>query len=189
MAAGSPVLNRRGFLASGGAAVAVSAVVLPGQAQAASTRRVTQRVAIKWSYDAKTEVTTVTRFRTRTVTARFAGKAVSLRARSGKWIRVPYVWSRRKDALVYSRALHLRLLGAAPAAGGGASKPAAPSASQPSAPASTPPASQPSAAPSEAQPDPDPDPGTRTVGVGVAVHPRRRRAACVAARRVRPYRG
>lgn len=118
-------LSRRGFLATGSVAAAVAGVV-PAQAGAINTRKVTQQVAIKWKYDAAKKHTTVIRFRSRQVTARFAGQVVSLRSRSGEWVQVPYVWSRRKKALVYSRALHLRLLAAGTPAGtvpGGARPP------------------------------------------------------------------
>lgn len=113
-------VSRRGLLMAGGAAVGVLATTGGMPAQAA-TRRVTQQVAVRWTYDPTSQVTTVAKFRARQVLARFSGRAVFLRRGSGEWTRIPYVWNRRRRALVYSRSLHLRLLG-----GTGAAQPAPP---------------------------------------------------------------
>lgn len=167
-ATASRTVSRRDVLVAGGVTAALaSTVVLPGQASAAKTRTVTQRVAIKWRYNPSTRVTTVTRFRTRKVTARFTGQAVSLKSRAGTWTRVPYVWSRSKRALVYSRALHLRLLAAAaPSAGGtGGSGASQPTPTQPSGSTPTPSSPAPSATPSpSSSPTPSPDPDIATPG-------------------------
>lgn len=122
------VLARRGMLGAAAAATAglLAAGATPPAAAVASrpqVRRVTQLVAVRYRYDAATEVTTVLRARRRTVTARFVGRKVFLRGRDG-WRRIPYVWSRRKDALVYDRRLHLALI--AQAAPGGSGPPAEP---------------------------------------------------------------
>lgn len=106
-------VDRRQLLIGGVAAgAAMATLVSGGAAAAATTRKVTQLVALRWSYDPASKVTTVTKYRKKKVRARFDGRAVSLRSR-GTWTRVPYVWSKKADALVYSRRLHLELIAAA----------------------------------------------------------------------------
>ena len=105
--------GRRWFLTAAGttAAVGAVAVLVPTAANAAApvVRRVTQYVALKWTYNAKTQVTTVTKSRKITVTARFVGSAIYQKNSRGVWVRIPYVWSAKQKALVYSQALLLAL--------------------------------------------------------------------------------
>ena len=107
-------ISRRSLLAVGAGGVAAAGVAATVPAHAAvTTRSVTQRVAVRWTYDAATRVTRVTRFTTRTVRARFIANGwVQLRNRAGVWVRVPYEWSPATKALVYSRYRHLQLLAA-----------------------------------------------------------------------------
>lgn len=106
-------LSRRQVLrvGAGTAGLAIAAASGSGPAQAARVRTVTKYVAVKYSYDPKSQVTRVTKHRVTTVTAKFAGKKV-FEKRHGRWVRTPYIWDGRKRALVYSRRLHLKLLAA-----------------------------------------------------------------------------
>jgi uncharacterized protein (DUF1800 family) len=115
-------LPRRRLLAAGGAALAVGAAAVASAAPAEAagalapayvTKRVRQQVPLKWTYNARTKVTTVTKYRFATVTARFSGATVLMKNAKGAWVRVPYVWSARRKMLVYSRALQLALIAAA----------------------------------------------------------------------------
>ena len=105
--------GRRWFLTAAGTTAAVGAVaVLAPTAANATTpvvRRVTQYVALRWTYNPKTHVTTVTKSRKVTLTARFVGSAIYGKNSKGAWVRIPYVWSVKQKALVYSQALHLAL--------------------------------------------------------------------------------
>ena len=116
----SSALTRRGLLAGAVAAVAVaSASAAPAAAAGVSgavrpvIRTVPIQIPLRYRYDPRTRVTTVTRFRRSRATVRFVGRTVQQRTRSGRWVRMPYVWSARAKALVYSRYLHLALIRAA----------------------------------------------------------------------------
>jgi uncharacterized protein (DUF1800 family) len=106
--------GRRWFLTAAGttAAAGAVAVLAPAAANAATpvARKVTQYVALKWAYNPKTKVTTVTKSRKITVTVRFVGSAIYGKNSKGAWVRIPYVWSVRQKALVYSQALQLALI-------------------------------------------------------------------------------
>jgi uncharacterized protein (DUF1800 family) len=107
-------LTRRGVITgSVGVAVAAAGAVGAPAAEAASVRRVTKFKVLKYRYSSRTRVTTVVRFRRVRITARFVGKKVYERNSAGRWTRIPYVWSRSKQGLVYSRYLHLQLIAAA----------------------------------------------------------------------------
>ena len=109
-------LGRRALLAGigGGVAAIAGSIATAPLANAAAavtpvTRRVYQNVASHYTYNAKTHVTTVTSYRRVIVTAMFTGSAISMKNRAGKWVRVPYVWSASKHALIYDHYLQLRL--------------------------------------------------------------------------------
>ena len=90
-----------------GAAPAQAAVPT---ATAVSIRKVAQYRALAYTYNAATKVTTVTKSTKVTVTARFAGSVISLRNSKGTWVQIPYVWSKARNALVYSHSLDLILI-------------------------------------------------------------------------------
>lgn len=144
-----PTPTRRHLLGVGALTVAAAAAPASAQAQAA-TRTVTKQVAVKYVYDPATGVTTVTKFRAKRVTARFVGRKV-FEKRHGKWVRMPYVWDRREQVLVYSRRLHLKLLAAKVPA-----SPTQPEPPNPQTPVTSP---DPSAPPPSQPPPPPPDPG------------------------------
>jgi uncharacterized protein (DUF1800 family) len=96
----------------GAAVVAAGAVGAPA-AEAATVRKVVKFKVLKYRYNSKTRVTTVLKSRRVRTTARFVGKKVYQRNSAGRWVRIPYVWSRSKQGLVYSRYLHLQLIAAA----------------------------------------------------------------------------
>ena len=116
----SSALTRRGLLAGAVATVAVAsagstpaaAAAVPGAVRPV-IRTVPIQIPLRYRYDPRTRVTTVTRFRRSRATVRFVGRIVQQRARSGRWVRIPYAWSARAGALVYSRYLHLALIRAA----------------------------------------------------------------------------
>lgn len=127
-----PRSTRRWFLSAGAAVVAGGAVTVAGSgaAQAAQgargkVKRVTKQVAITYKYNKRTHKTKVTKWRTTTVKAKFVGKKVFERD-GGKWVRVPYVWSKAKKALVYSHYLHLALLPKTPTKKPDPTKPGSP---------------------------------------------------------------
>ena len=109
----TPPVTRRRLLTAGGAAAGTAALAVAGaggaEAAGAVVRTVTQQVPLKWTYNARTRVTTVTSFKARKVAARFVGTAISLKNSKGVWVRVPYVWSTKRKALVFSRYLQLQL--------------------------------------------------------------------------------
>ncbi len=148
-------VTRRTLLSAG--ALTAAAAATPAQAQPTAVRTVTKQVAIKYTYDPATGVTTVTKFRTKQVTAKIVGRKV-FEKRQGKWVRTPYVWDPGKKVLVYSRKLHLKLLG-----GRVPTQTTPPDTTQqPTAP--TPDPSAPPAQP-PAEPPPTPDPGDPTITV------------------------
>jgi hypothetical protein len=109
--------GRRWFLGTAGltALTTGAALVAPGAAQAATrakVKRVTKLVAVRWKYDKKTKRTKVTKARRKKVTVKFRGAKVYEKNSHGKWERVPYVWNKRKRALVYSHLLHKQLIAA-----------------------------------------------------------------------------
>ncbi len=123
--------------------LALSAVGLAGllgvrtDPAAAATRSVEKQIPLKYAYNPATGVTRVKSFRRKQVVVRFTKRWV-LEKRGKKWVRIPYVWSPKRKALVYSRKLHLRLIGRKP----------------------TPrPVDEPPQPPSEAGPPPDTNPG------------------------------
>ena len=109
-------LARRSIL-SGAAIAAAAGVTLltSGSAEAATTvvKTVRQDVVLTYRYNATTRATVVTKCRTRRVTVRLVGTAVQLKNAKGVWTRIPYVWSRARQRLVYDHYLHLRLMAAA----------------------------------------------------------------------------
>ena len=109
-------LGRRALLGGigGGVAAMAGSIATAPLANAAAavtpvTRWVYQNVFIHYTYNPKTHVTTVTSYRRVLVTAMFSGSAISMKNRAGKWVRVPYVWSASKHALIYDHYLYLRL--------------------------------------------------------------------------------
>ena len=110
------VLTRRRVLAGSavvaGAAMTGVAVSAPAQATTAVLKKVYLYKPVKWVYNSKTHVTTVTKSTKTTVTARFYGTKVYLKNSKGVWTQVPYVWSRSKNGLVYSRYLQLQIAAA-----------------------------------------------------------------------------
>lgn len=117
----------------------------PPAVAAADIRTVSKRVALKYTYNPATGITRVTKYRLKTVRAKFVGGKV-LEKRHGKWTRIPYVWDRRTKSLVYSRRLHLKLL----------SKP--PVQQAPTTPQETPPPIQQTPPPSPTTPSLEPPP-------------------------------
>jgi hypothetical protein len=100
-------------VAATGTAAGLVTLAGAGDAHAAGrtkVKKVKKLVALHWTYDAKTKVTTVTKWRKTKVVARFVGKKVFERNAKGKWKRIPYRWDTRRKALVYDRALHLKLM-------------------------------------------------------------------------------
>jgi hypothetical protein len=72
-------------------------------------KRVPERRCSRYRYSAATHVTTCTRFTVVRVNARFLGSIVQTKNSRGVWARIPYVWSARLRALVYSHWLDLQL--------------------------------------------------------------------------------
>ena len=148
-------LSRRGVI-TGAAAVATTAALTvgaagPTEAMAVVTtatktviKKVTCYAPVKWSYNARTRVTTVSKAKPVVVVARFVGTKVYFKNKKNVWTQVPYVWSTRKKGLVYSRYLALALAAAArhPVATPAPPPPAPPSSAPPS---TTPPAVAPPA--------------------------------------------
>jgi hypothetical protein len=103
-----------GGLGAGIAALAGSLASASGAEAATSvvpvTRKVTQFLAVAHKYDARTRRTTVTRQRAVVVTARFTGSVITEKNRAGRWVRVPYVWSRARNGLVYDHFLFLQIV-------------------------------------------------------------------------------
>ena len=112
-AANEPHPGRRWFLTRAGVAggaLATVAVLPTGTATATgSVRTIYQYVVVAYRYNAKTQVTTVTKAKKITIRANFIGTRVYQQNSKHQWIRIPYVWDRRKNALVYSHALALAL--------------------------------------------------------------------------------
>lgn len=101
-------LVRRDVLAM--AVAGMTGLLGPRPGAAAATRTVEKQIPLKYSFNPATGITRVRSFRRKQVVVRF-GKHWVLEKRGRKWVRIPYVWSRRRKALVYSRQLHLRLIG------------------------------------------------------------------------------
>ncbi len=101
---------RRDVLAAAVAGVAGFFGAGAAPAVAAKTRTVEKQIPLKYTYNPATGVTRVKTFRRKQVVVRI-GKHWVLEKRGTKWVRIPYVWSARRKALVYSRKLHLRLIG------------------------------------------------------------------------------
>ena len=95
---------------AGVAALGISSAAPAEAATAVSIRKVIQYRALAYKYNAATKVTTVTKSTKVTVTARFAGSVVSLRNSKGTWVQIPYVWSKARNALIYSHSLDLILI-------------------------------------------------------------------------------
>ena len=76
-------------------------------------RTVTQFVVVTYRYDARTHRTTVTKAKARRIQVRILGAVIQQRDKTGKWVRIPYVWSRAKGGIVYDHYLHLALIAAA----------------------------------------------------------------------------
>jgi len=148
-------LSRRGVI-TGAAAVATTAALTvgaagPAEAMAVVTtatktviKKVTCYAPVKWSYNARTRVTTVSKAKPVVVVARFVGTKVYFKNKKNVWTQVPYVWSTRKKGLVYSRYLALSLAAVAhhPVPASAPPPPAPPSSAPPS---TTPPAVAPPA--------------------------------------------
>lgn len=101
---------RRDVLAAAVAGLAGLFGVPSEPAAAARIRTVEKQIPLKYTYNPATGVTKVRTFRRKKVVVKFAKKWV-LEKRGRKWVRIPYVWSPKRKALIYSRALHLALLG------------------------------------------------------------------------------
>ena len=84
----------------------------PAEAATVYLKKVYLFRPLKWSYNSRTHVTTVTKSVRSLVTARFYGSKVYLKNSRGVWTQVPYVWSKGKGGLVYSRYLHLQMAAA-----------------------------------------------------------------------------
>lgn len=102
-------LVRRDVLAMAAAGLTGLLGLGPGASAAAAARTVEKQIPLKYAYNPATGVTRVRSFRRKQVVVRF-GKHWVLEKRGRKWVRIPYVWSPKRKALVYSRKLHLRLL-------------------------------------------------------------------------------
>lgn len=102
-------LVRRDVLAVAAAGLTGLLGLGPGASVAAAARTVEKQIPLKYAYNPATGVTRVRSFRRKQVVVRF-GKHWVLEKRGRKWVRIPYVWSPKRKALVYSRKLHLRLL-------------------------------------------------------------------------------
>ena len=103
-------LVRRDVLAAAVAGLAGLFGVPSEPAAAARIRTVEKQIPLKYTYNPATGVTKVRTFRRKKVVVKLAKKWV-LEKRGRKWGRIPYVWSPKRKALIYSRALHLALLG------------------------------------------------------------------------------
>ena len=118
MGAEHAVVARRTVLA-GTAAVAGAAALGVGvaaPAEAATTavvKKVVMFQVVRYRYNATTHVTTVLSAKKIVVTARFVGSKVYLKNSKGSWIQIPYVWSRAKNGLWYSRYLQIQIAAAA----------------------------------------------------------------------------
>ncbi|MBI1378694.1 MAG: DUF1800 family protein [Frankiales bacterium] len=114
-------VSRRQVLGAGAVVAAAATGVAAAPAAQATTatattpviKKVTIYRVVSYRYNSATHVTTVTKATKATVVARFVGTAVYLKNSHGTWFRVPYVWSRTKRALVFSRYLQLKLQAAA----------------------------------------------------------------------------
>ncbi|HQR80902.1 MAG TPA: DUF1800 domain-containing protein [Actinomycetota bacterium] len=102
-------LVRRDVLAGAAAGLVGLLGLAPRTAEAGGLRTVEKQIPLKYAYDPATGITRVRSFRRKQVVVRF-GKHWVLEKRGRKWVRIPYVWSPKRKALVYSRQLHLRLL-------------------------------------------------------------------------------
>ncbi len=115
------LLSRRGLLAGGAALGVVAATGMsaaPAEAAGLASSRVvikkvTMRKVVRYTYYASTRVTKVTKYKKVSVVARFSGSAVYLKNSKGLWVAVPYVWSSKKKALVFSRYVQLAQIAAA----------------------------------------------------------------------------
>jgi hypothetical protein len=116
------LLSRRGLLTGAAAFGAVAAVGVVGAEPAAAAtataivRIVNQQRATTWRYNATTRVTTVLRYTTVRVTARFYAGKIYLKSSTGVWTQIPYIYSATRKALVFSRYLQLQMMAAAQAA-------------------------------------------------------------------------
>jgi uncharacterized protein (DUF1800 family) len=112
----SGVLTRRRVLAGSavvaGAAMTGVGAAAPAEATTVVLKKVYLYRPVKWTYNAKTHVTTVTKFVKTIVTARFYGTKVYLKNSKGVWAQAPYVWSKSRNGLVYSRYLQLQIAAA-----------------------------------------------------------------------------
>jgi uncharacterized protein (DUF1800 family) len=108
-----PHRGRRWFLTragvAGGALAAVTVLPMGSAVAAGSVRTVYKYVVVAYKYNSKTHVTAVTKANKTKVRANFIGTRVYQQNSRHQWIRIPYVWDRRKNALVYSHALALAL--------------------------------------------------------------------------------
>jgi uncharacterized protein (DUF1800 family) len=113
----SGVLTRRRVLAGTAvvAGAAMTGVGAAAPAEAATTvvvKKVYLYRPVTWKYNATTHITTVTKAVKTIVTARFYGTKVYLKNSKGVWVQAPYVWSKSKNGLVFSRYLQLQIAAA-----------------------------------------------------------------------------
>ena len=125
MGAEHAVVARRTVLAgtaavAGAAALGVGAAAPAEAATTAVLKKVVLYQVVKYRYNATTRVTTVLSYKKIAVVARFVGSKVYLKNSKGVWIQVPYVWSKAKAGLWFSRYLQIQI--AAAAASGGAER-------------------------------------------------------------------
>ena len=121
MGSDDATLSRRRVLV-GGAVVAATAAAGVAVAPAAEANHavVIKKVVMyrmnRYTYNAKTRVTTVTSATKLTITARFVGSTVYAQNSHGTWARIPYIFSTRRGGLIYDHYLALQLATPTPAA-------------------------------------------------------------------------
>jgi hypothetical protein len=106
------VLQGAGVVAGGavvGTSLAPAAEAARVTAAAAVIKKVVQLRVVSYRYNATTHVTTVTKATRVSIVARFVGSKVYQKNTHGVWVQIPYVWSSRSKALVFSRYLQLQL--------------------------------------------------------------------------------
>jgi len=111
-------------------------------------RTLTQFVVVRYTYNALTGRTTVTKSRSRRIQVQLTGSVIKAKNASGHWVRIPYVWNRAKRGLVYDHKMQLALVAAT-------ARIAAPVTPQPAPVPAKPTATTPSLPPSAAKPSPD----------------------------------
>lgn len=118
MGAEHAVVARRTVLAgtaavAGAAALGVAAAAPAEAATAAVVKKVVLYQVVRYRYNATSHVTTVLSYKKVAVIARFVGSKVYLKNSKGVWTQIPYVWSKAKAGLWYSRYLQIQIAAAA----------------------------------------------------------------------------